>query len=208
MPPRLRGRVDALRAMTVPGVWKPGEVVGADVLTAIAQACRNEERLRFSYKQRDDGRTDRHVEPYRLVSLGTRWYLVAYDLTRNDWRSFRLDRLADLCATGERFRPLPVEDAAAFVRADIEAIPAGYAVEAVVHAPAASVRGVAGQWAMVEEIDDLSCRIRMTVDDLAWPTFLLGSVGADFQVVGPLELSAYVHEWGTRFIRACPCPRP
>jgi biotin operon repressor BirA-like protein len=208
MPPRLRRRVDALRAMTVPGAWRRnGEVVGADVLTTIAQACRDEERLRFSYRTREGGRGDRHVEPHRLVSLGTRWYLVAYDLTRHDWRSFRLDRLADPCGTRERFRPreLPAEDAAAFVRAGIQGAPV-YDVEALVHAPAARVRGLAGHWASVEEVDDLRCRIRMTADDLAWPTFLLGVVGADFEIVTPPELAAHVREWGARFTRVTEPP--
>ena len=88
MPPRLRRRVDALSAVTVPAVWGGGPSVDADVLTTIAQACRDEERMRFSYTAQTGEPTDRHVEPHRLVSLGQRWYLVAFDLTRHDWRSF------------------------------------------------------------------------------------------------------------------------
>jgi predicted DNA-binding transcriptional regulator YafY len=204
MPARLRRRIEALRAATVPTMWGAGPTVDAGALTAVAQACRDEERLRFSYEARGAERTDRHVEPHRLVSLGRRWYLVAYDLTRHDWRSFRLDRLGDPHATGERFRPreLPAEDAAMFVRAGIGSMVAPHEFEAVVHAPAETVRGLVGQWATVEEIDGGRSRLRMTSDTLDWPTMALGVVGAEFEVVHPPELVVHLREWAARFARA------
>ncbi|MGW6898167.1 helix-turn-helix transcriptional regulator [Streptomyces sp. NPDC054919] len=118
LPPRLRARVDALRAMTVSGAAS-GPVVAAGVLTAVAQACRDEERLRFGYTSRGCAPTEREVEPHHVVALGGRWYLVAYDLDRHDWRSFRLHRLTGPTATGARFRPrlLPAEGAVAVVQA-------------------------------------------------------------------------------------------
>jgi predicted DNA-binding transcriptional regulator YafY len=203
MPPRLRRRIDALRAVTVPAAWGAGPTIDADVLTAVAQACRDEERLRFSYRARAGEQSARHVEPHRLVSLGRRWYLVAYDLGRHDWRSFRLDRLSDPGSTGERFRPreLPAEDAADFVRAGIATIPTTYAVEVIVHAPAAKVRATVSRWGTVEEIADDRCRLLMTVDGLEWPTMLIGAIGAEFEIVGPTELTDFVREWGTRFLR-------
>jgi predicted DNA-binding transcriptional regulator YafY len=204
MPARLRRRVDALRVVTVPATDDPGPVVEAAVLTTLAQACRDEERLRFAYTAREGERTDRHVEPHRLVALGRRWYLVAYDLTRHDWRSFRLDRLDDPRGTGEQFRPreLPAEDAAAFVRTGTSSPPAPHTVEALVHAPAAEVRTRVGQWAAVEEVDEQSCRVRMTSDTLDWPTQALGIVGAEFEVLGPPEFAEFVREWAGRFGRA------
>jgi predicted DNA-binding transcriptional regulator YafY len=204
MPPRLRRRVDTLSAVTVPAVWGAGPSVDAGVLTTIAQACRDEERMRFSYTAYAGETTERHVEPHRLVSLGHRWYLVAYDLTRGDWRSFRLDRLRDPRGTGTRFRPraLPADDAAAFVREGIENAPAMHTIEAVVHAPAAPVRAALGQWGTIEEIDDERCRLRMTADSLNWPALALGSVGAEFEVIEPPELVAHIREWGARFRRA------
>ena len=87
MPARLRRRVDALRAMTVPGAWgapPAGGGVDPGVLTTVALACRDSERITFAYTAADGNRTDRSVEPFRLVSLGRRWYLVAYDLDRGD----------------------------------------------------------------------------------------------------------------------------
>jgi len=205
MPARLRRRVDALRATTVPVGWSrdPGPAFEAATLTTVAQACRDAERLRFGYTARDGERTERHVEPYRLVPLGRRWYLVGYDLTRHDWRSFRLDRLVDPRGTGARFRPrpLPAEDAAAFVRAGIENVPRSYQVEVVVHAPPARVRSQVGRWGTVEELAPRRSLLRMTTDSLDWPTMLLGALGAEFEVVAPAELAAQVREWGERFRR-------
>jgi len=205
MPPRLRRRVDALQAATMPAVWAAGPMIDAELLTAVAQACRDEERLRFSYTVQSGQQTHRHVEPHRLVSLGRRWYLVAYDLQRQDWRSFRLDRLEHPRNTGARFAPrqLPAKDAVAFVRAGIANIPGlAHSVEVLIHAPAATVRAAVGQWAAVEEIDAARCLLRMTVDNLNWAALALGSVGAEFEVVSPPELLAHVREWGTRFVRA------
>lgn len=208
MPPTLRRRVDALRAMTVPAVWNDsagrGPTVDAGTLTTIAQSCRDDERLRFTYTARDGPATARHVEPYRLVCLGRRWYLVAYDLTRHDWRSFRLDRLTEPQRTGARFRPrqLPAEDAATFVRACVDSVPSRYAVDVIVHAPAAAVRVEVDRWGTVEEIDDHSCRLRMATDTLDWPAMTLGAVGADFDILSPPELVDYLGDWGRRFTRA------
>ncbi|HJQ48201.1 MAG TPA: YafY family protein [Amycolatopsis sp.] len=206
MPSRLRRRVEALRAMTVPAGWgdPPGPAADPAALTALALACRDSERLRFVYTAASGDRTDRHVEPHRLVSLGRRWYLVAYDLTRHDWRTFRLDRLTAPQPTGARFRPreLPADDAAAFVRAGVRNLPKPYEVEAMVDAPAERVRGRIGRWCTVDEVDAERCRVRMTVDSLDWPMLALGATEADFRVLGPAELIDRVRDWGTRFTRA------
>ncbi|MGP4018656.1 helix-turn-helix transcriptional regulator [Saccharopolyspora sp. 5N708] len=206
MPLRLRRRVDALRAMTVSVGWGGPARAGVDpgALTAVALACRDSERLRFSYTAANGQQTDRHVEPHRLVCLGRRWYLVAYDLTRHDWRSFRADRLAEPQGTGARFRPrdLPAADAAEFVRAGLDNVPRPYRVEVLVDAPAATVRGRIGRWSTVEEVDAEHCRVRMTADSLDWPTMALGLAGADFRVLDPPELLDQIHNWGARFNRA------
>lgn len=208
MPARLRRRVEALGAVTVPATWGPASGAGAGrgsvdpgLLTTVALACRDGERLRFAYTAADEQRTSRHVEPHRLVSLGRRWYLVGYDLDRSAWRSFRLDRLAGPRGTGARFRPreLPAAGAAAFVRAGIRNLIAVYEVEVLVEAPAAVVRERIGQWVTVEDIDGARCRIRATGDSLDWPTMALGMVGADFQVISPPELRDQVRDWGRRF---------
>jgi predicted DNA-binding transcriptional regulator YafY len=206
MPARLRRRAEALGAMTVPGSWGGLERASVDpgILTSVALACRDSERIRFSYTAADGQRTSRHVEPHRLVSLGRRWYLVGYDLTRQDWRSFRLDRLTGAGSTGARFRPreLPAADAATFVRAGIGTVLAAYDVEVLIDAPAADVRERIGRWSTVEDIGAARCRVRIAADSLDWAVIALGVVGADFRVISPPELLDRVRDWGRRFSRA------
>jgi predicted DNA-binding transcriptional regulator YafY len=206
MPPRLRRRVEALHAMTVSSGWggAAAPVAEPDTLVVVAQACRDAERIEFEYTAASGEHTQRQVEPLRLVSLGRRWYLVGYDLTRHDWRSFRLDRLGRPHNTGARFRPreLPAEDAATFVRNGIGTAPVSYDVEVTVHAPAASVRSVIGRWAEVEPAGDERCVVRMRTDSLDWAAMAMGAVGADFTVHSPSELHAHLRDWGRRFSRA------
>jgi predicted DNA-binding transcriptional regulator YafY len=209
MPPPLRRRVDALRAVTVPASWGgAGPAVPPGVLITVAMACRDDERLEFGYTARGGEQTARLVEPHRLVPLGRRWYLVAYDLARHDWRSFRLDRLSLPRSTGARFRPreLPGGDAAAFVRAGIADAPTPWVVEALIEAPAAVVRERMGRWCTVTDLPGTAgrarCRIRMTADSLDWPAMALGMIGAEFEVLSPAELTDHVREWGSRFGRA------
>ena len=143
----------------------------------------------------------RHVEPHRLVSLGRRWYLVGYDLTRHDWRSFRVDRISDVERTGARFRQrdLPATDAAAFVQASIRSIPQQHDVSVVIAAGADEVAAVVRRWGEVEPLDDGSCRLQMRVDDLVWPLMVLASVGAPFTVESPAELDREVRRVAALF---------
>lgn len=203
MPPRLRRRVDALQSYTVP-VSFAGPTVDADTLTVLAQACRDDERLRFSYVSRDGGRTARLAEPHRLVSFGRRWYLVAWDAERHDWRTFRVDRLSDPVTTGARFRQreLPGGDAAAFVRQQIASVPTRYQVVVRIQAPARDVERVVDRWGTVEPDGDSSCTLVMGVDELSWPAMILGVVGADFEVVSPDELRDRLHSISVLFTGA------
>jgi predicted DNA-binding transcriptional regulator YafY len=206
MPGRLRRQVEALGAMTVPASWGSGARTSVDpgTLTAIAVACRDSERLRFSYTAADGQHAEREVEPHRVVLLGRRWYLVGYDLARHGWRSFRLDRLTAPHGTGARFRPreLPAADAASFVRAGIKNVTAAYEVDVLVDAPAPAVRERIGRWSIVEEAGAARCRVRMSADSLDWPVMALGALDADFQVVSPAELLDRVRDWGRRFSQA------
>src|SRR5919106_1642178 len=116
LPSRLRRRVAALGSATI-AAPVGGPTVDPQQLTAIAAACRDCERLRFAYRSRDGTESRREVEPHTLVNLGRRWYLVAWDRRREDWRTFRIDRLSRPAANGTRFtaRELPASDAAAYV---------------------------------------------------------------------------------------------
>ncbi|WP_027933406.1 helix-turn-helix transcriptional regulator [Amycolatopsis thermoflava] len=206
MPARLRRRVDALRAMTVPATWPGASAPRIDpgLLTTIALACRDSERIRFGYTDAGGRESEREVEPLRLVPLGRQWYLVAYDLTRHAWRNFRIDRITDPRGTGARFRPreLPTADAAEFVRSSLGALPQPYEVEVLVEVPAAVARERIGRWGTVEEVDAGRCRVRMTTASLDWPALALGSLCAEFRVVRPPELRDQLREWAGRFSRA------
>ncbi|MBK1783040.1 helix-turn-helix transcriptional regulator [Prauserella cavernicola] len=208
MPPRLRRRVDALQAFTVPATFAGGPTVDATALTVLAQGCRDDERIRFGYTARDGEQSTRLVEPHRLVSLGRRWYLVAWDAEKHGWRTFRVDRLTEPRATGARFRQreLPGGDAAEFVRQRLSVAPAQYEVVLTVHAPAEVVERVVGQWATVDVRDDGSSTMTMRVDSFEWPVLVLASVGAEFDVVGPPELRDYLRETGERLLRGAAAP--
>lgn len=104
MPSRLRHRLESLSIDVVPRE-PAASAVDASVLSAIASVCHNHERLRFDYSTHDGTQSRREVEPYRLVRSGVRWYLVAWDLAREDWRSFRVDRMEPKIPTGPRFTP-------------------------------------------------------------------------------------------------------
>jgi predicted DNA-binding transcriptional regulator YafY len=146
--PHLRRRVSALQEYAVPAGGR-GRVVDPDVVAELALACRDHERVRFSYVTALDVESARHVEPHTLVSSGPRWYLVCWDLDRDDWRTFRLDRLSRLLRTGVRTAPreLPVDDPSELILAtdtDSETYP----LEAVVHLdlPLEELRAHFGVW--------------------------------------------------------------
>lgn len=209
MPSPLRRRAEAVAAMTESATWdRPGQAtaINPDVLASAALACRDTERLRFAYTAAGGERTERHVEPHRIVALDRRWYLVAYDLTRNDWRSFRLDRVRDVPRpAGTRFRPrvLPARNAAEFVRRNIATAPSGWQVRALIEAPAEVIRKRLGRWAAVEERGPGRCLVTMTPPgNTDWPVIALGVTGADFQVLDPPELRERLRDWSARFARA------
>ncbi len=203
MPPRLRRQMDAVASQTeAPGPWEGAPVFDAAVLTTLAQACRDSELLRFDYAAREAEVTHRRVEPLRLVSLGRRWYLVAWDRDRMDWRSFRLDRISDPEPTGQRFRAreLPVVDALAFVQQGIRRMPQRHAVRVRVAADADVMAASVGRWGTVTP-DGEGCVLEMNVDDLDWPLMVLAGSGADFVVESPPELADKVAEVAARFAR-------
>lgn len=116
LPSRLRRRVEAVREATsvVPGAGPPLDL---SVLGAVAAAIRGHERLRFGYTKRGGEEEARHAEPQRLVNWETLWYLLAWDLDRDDWRVFRVDRMVPHAPTGARFRPrvIPQDNVVEFV---------------------------------------------------------------------------------------------
>lgn len=203
MPPRLRRQMDAIRSQTENLPWRGGPELDPSLLAVLAQACRDDEPLKFTYTAREAEPTDRWVEPHRLVSLGRRWYLVAYDRDRQDWRSFRVDRISEPRTTGQRFRPrdLPAEDALTFVQSGIRRMPQRYAVRVRLDAPADEVAAAVGRWGTVSG-EDGDCLLEMNADSLEWPVMVLTQLDRDFTVEGPPELADLLERTAHRFAAA------
>ncbi len=193
LPNRLRRRVNALQTHVEPLHWgTPHANVDPESLAVLSQACRDREQVRFDYADKDGVETLRLVEPYRLVPAGHRWYLVAWDLRRHDWRTFRVDRAARPRLAGERSLPrsLPAADAAAFVRQSLSNSQPGHVVVVVLHAPAEEMVGRLGRsMGSVEPIDDGTCRVRMSADSIEWLALRIAVLGVDFAVESPTELT-------------------
>ena len=203
LPSKLRRRVRALGAatMTLPD---GGPTVDPQSLTLIAAACRDSERVRFAYEGRDGVRSRREVEPLSLVNLGHRWYLLAWDRGRGDWRTFRVDRLARPAATGVRFsREPPDEDVAAYVARSISSAPSRYEARVTLHAPAAAVRRrLPPHWGTIEPIDERRCEYRTGDYDLDWLALRVAMLDIDFSVHEPPELIERLRAMARRLERA------
>ena len=204
MPSRLRHRVDALRVTALAPQSGPPQV-DAERLLAVGTACRDQEVLRFGYTAKDGAETVRRVEPHRLVSWSRRWYVVAWDLERDDWRTFRVDRMTPRVPTGPRFTPreLTEEKVAELVR------PPEWSADWAVHgsvlmrAPAATV----AQWlpryqGTVTAVDEESCLVE--IESWSYPAMAawLLLFESDFEVVGPPELREALDETASRLGRA------
>jgi predicted DNA-binding transcriptional regulator YafY len=203
LPSRLRERAIAISHATVP-LTLPGAAVDAGVLTAIARACRNRERIVFGYRRGlDSDLTERRVEPHRLVQAGYRWYLVALDLERDDWRTFRADRIESPHLTGIRFEPRDPPDAAAFVAKAVTTAPYRYQARVLVHAPAEDVAAqVPPTTAFVEAVSAASCLLTSGSDSLDSLAFHIAMLGFDVHVLEPPELAERMHDLGERLLRA------
>ncbi|GAB3989978.1 YafY family protein [Actinoallomurus acanthiterrae] len=201
LPSRLRQRVGALNAATVALLGEAGPSIDPDDLTTVAVAAASSRGLRFAYS-RDEGEDDRLVEPYRLVAAGRRWYLVAYDLDRDDWRIFRMDRVRRPRPTGVPNTPRrpPDEDAAAYVTRRLYSLVPTYRALVTLQMPAGEVP--AARLGEVEPIDAYGCRLRTHADTLEWLAQRLTMLGCEFTVHEPPELVAYLRSLGARALRA------
>jgi predicted DNA-binding transcriptional regulator YafY len=203
LPARLRHRINALRTATVP-LTGPTSAVDPDVLTVIAAACRDHQRLHFRYRSRAEPVRARVVEPHRLVYAPHRWYLVAFDTDRQDWRTFRVDRIDSPPMMGRRFRPrTPPEDAATYVSQTVSSAPYRYHARILMHAPievvADRVSPMAGRLAVV---DEHTCVLHTGSNSLDALAIYVGLKGVDFEVLDPPELVKHIRALGRRLSRA------
>lgn len=199
LPRRLRSRVSALDANVVSLRRAQGdqEIVDPSALIAIAAACRDHEEVHFHYPRPDGDDIRRWVEPHQLLSAGSRWYLIAWDLGREDWRTFRLDRLRDVELAGGRFAPrgIPGGDAAAYFSASVASLMPAVEALVVVRAPYAGVveaLSLVDHTPVEDAADSCILRLRATeVDSLLIAVAKL-AIRASVRVVEPDELAAEV----------------
>jgi predicted DNA-binding transcriptional regulator YafY len=204
LPSRLRHRIATLHTAVVT-VPRHGPAVDPAVLLTLATACRASERLRFDYETHSGTASRRSVEPARLALRAGRWYLLAFDLERDDWRTFRVDRISPRTPTGPRFRPrpLPPEGAADHVDRGVAAAPWGFHARVVIFAPAALVsERLPPSAGVVTPIDDATCALETGSDDPAALLRYLSMLDLDFSVADSPELSAEAERLAARFARA------
>jgi predicted DNA-binding transcriptional regulator YafY len=203
LPSRLRRRVNALQAYTVP-VAMSGPTVEPHLLSHIAAACRDDEVLRIDYRKHDGTQSTRSVEPYRMVHVGRRWYLVAWDRDRRAWRTFRVDRLQLRSPNGPRFTPRepPAEDIGDYVMRNVRSIPMTYEVKVLVHAAAVVITERVPRGVVVEPVDDETCVVYVKANTIEMLTLYLGMMDADFTVTEPPELVDRLRKMAQRFVSA------
>jgi predicted DNA-binding transcriptional regulator YafY len=210
LPPRLRRRVSAFQSSALP-MPSHDPQVDPDVLTLIASACRDHERLRFDYRAHSGAASRRSVEPYRLVNDRRRWYLVAWDTDRDAWRTFRADRIEPRTPAGPRFtpRPLPPDrEIAAQVARGVGEATWRYRARIIVHAPAAHVRGRLPIPLQVEPLGQDRCTFEPGSDHPQMLALYLGMLDADFTIVDSPDLLDALRKLTGRYQRAIDASQP
>ena len=192
LPSRLRHRVATLQKATV-WVGGTGPPVSPDILMTIADACRRHERLSFGYASPRGGDTIRSVEPHRLASFGRHWYLVAWDIDRNDWRTFRVDRMTPRTPNGPRFTPRhpPDGDVATYLSHQLSFRTWPYRATVTLHDSAEALADrIWPGMGVVEAVDDHSCLMHVGADTPTALVWMITSIDVDFTLVsGPPELT-------------------
>lgn len=204
LPARLRRRVNALRASITP-LETEGPTVDATLLATLAGACRDHERLEFQYEATGAKTTARQVEPQGLVAARGRWYLVAWDVNRNDWRTFRVDRIAGRVTVGTRYMPRsgPPGGIRTYVSRSLSVEPYSQKVSVLLEAPievvAQRVPAAAG---VLERVSERRCVLRTGGNFIESIAVWILHIGVDFRVLEPPELSAQLRLLHSRLERA------
>ncbi|MEU8899147.1 YafY family protein [Nocardia sp. NPDC048505] len=201
LPSRLRHRVSALQAATVsmPAGTPP---VDAGLLTTIAAAVRDHEQLRFDYRAHDGSETRRAAEPHRLVHTGRHWYLVGWDVAKQDWRTYRVDRLTLRIPNGPRFTPraAPEADLTGWVSRGVSNAPYRYQARITLDVPVAvAADRIPPTIGVLEAIDDDHCLLRVGSNSLDEIALYTGLFGFDFHVHEPPELLDHLRALTRRF---------
>ncbi|MFP4553076.1 MAG: helix-turn-helix transcriptional regulator [Actinomycetota bacterium] len=189
LPPRLRSRLEDISEATTSTFGVPRTQVDHSALAAVAAAIRGRQRIRLDYVDSRGTESERHIEPVRLVHTGRRWYLVAFDLDRDDWRTFRLDRVTNPVATGIRAATRRGPDPVELVQRGITVDAWEYAASVILDASVERARReIAPTVGTVAAIDEKTARLSIGADDMGWlARFLLG-LSIKFEVESPPEL--------------------
>lgn len=202
LPTRLRRQVQALSVAVVLAGRQEADTIAPDLLATLARACRDAERTRFDYRRRDGTESRRHSEPYRLVSTGRRWYLVAHDLEREAWRTFRVDRISAARGTGARFARTEQPDAATMVARAIGLTTYPCQATLRLHLSLEQARDRFGGAQLLQAETATTCVLTAGAD--SWRTiavYLLGT-GTRFTVLGPDDMRQAVRELATELAEA------
>ncbi|MGO2632634.1 MAG: helix-turn-helix transcriptional regulator [Galactobacter sp.] len=204
MPPRLREQMSALRTAT-DALPRPGTEVDPDLLLALSKACNDTVVIAFGYTSATGEATERNAEPIRLVTTGRRWYLMAWDRDRDDWRTFRLDRITQLEVTDRRFLPREAPDPVAYVQRSVGEAPYRIRVVARVQmSPADLDVRIPPQVGRVETAEDEGwSRITVAADDPTWIAYHLARLGVPVVVDEPEDLPKVAADLAARLGRIC-----
>ncbi|BCK59029.1 helix-turn-helix transcriptional regulator [Nocardia wallacei] len=202
LPKRLRAPATALRG-TVEAATQFAPAIDAEALATLATAAARHEQITFTYTTRAGTTARRRVEPYRQVHRLLRWYLLAWDLDRADWRTFRIDRIDEITSGGKRFtpRPLPSESAADYLRGTLTA--GRHRAVVTVAAPAARLADILRfQDCDIETLTADRCRVTTWVDSFEWLILNLAFLDADFVIERPTEFRDRCSALAERLSRA------
>lgn len=208
LPSRVRHRVNLLHSVTVT-VPTAGPTVGPDVLTVLAAACRDHQRLRFDYRSHDGTESLRDTEPHRLVHTGRRWYLIGWDTERRDWRTYRVDRIHSRIPTGPRFTPrqAPDVDLADYLTHGVSTAPYRYQARITLHAPAeTAAERIPPTVGVIEAVDPHTCLLHSGSNSLDEIAIYVASFGFRFKIHEPPELIAHIRGLATRLTDAALAP--
>lgn len=204
LPRRLRERLRSMRGAVVPLPFA-GARASADVLTALADASRERRVVTFAYTSVSGRRTDREVEPHGLVHTGVRWYLVAWDRIRDDWRTFRADRIGDVPEPAGVFTPrvVPGGDLGDYVSRSVATAPYPVRAQVIVHAPLERVASkVSPSTGRLEADGPDRCRLELGGPTLDLCALYLAALGEELEVVEPPELEEAFARLAGRMSRA------
>ena len=204
LPGRLRRRVTAIRTATI-SIMGAEATIDPDIVTILATACHDSERIELDYTDRSKQPTRRIIEPLRLARVGDRrWYLVAYDVERADWRTFRVDRVQSIRSIGPRFVPRePPEGVATYLAESISHAPYRYRARLLLHGSHERLSKRIPPWCgVLEPGDDRTSILRIGASSIEGLVCVMVVIGVDFEILEPKSLVPRVRKLSSRLVRA------